>query len=1018
MTNEGLLPQNQNITIVPSGIKRHQHDLNCEDTGCEEVINMRYKNGAWKTVGEKVLQWEAYHFCSHIYYHEEINETGTELYIGYAPLTRQILIFDAVNSSTSELKTLNAGETFLHFTSLNNILIVTTSLDVYYFKWDDNDLEYLELVQDIKPQVYFGYEHVDSFTVPPADTTDVEDFFLTQADLFDAIIIAKYKMRQKGMFCHAYTVVQWAYRLWDGSYIMHSQPYLLLLSDEEAYYTKVISETPTDEVYGCTMRCGKPIFYMNADASVISNLEKYKGLITHMCVFMSQDVSQYLFKYNDTPFGVETGYDKYAFGNNTESLDQLMKMYPLYLCKEIRLDDVLDQDLGVTKFEINVNESLNKLNYDGKAGEDVDTVEKIPVRHNTYSWKKLGHGNWLNLLYGGFGALTKNDQWNRVWYTTEDAEQTTETTDEAGSFILQSQPELPVDDFSHHKLIGLANPYIYNDRLHLGNITTRFWKGDNISTKSEFFPGTIQGEIPGFTFYMETKLETDRGTRYVVEPFNPWWLHIDTETHDQYYIFFPNVVSYPDIRATQIRVVYYNLGVYRELCSFSLEPHKMYNYSFNITNRLFLDDGTTYLKFDEYRNYIDINNVSLHPITTLQTDNRYYTDSNRMQISRGANPLSYPSKNSYQIGNSAVEILCLASQSAPVSAGQFGHFPLTVFTSQGTFLMQQGGGEVLYSSVIPLNNEVALKNSVCELGGAIVYASSDGIKILSGNKLAHISRDVEGEPSDKLIADSDYIEFISQPSNHLVYLFTYLSEENFLDFLDDNVRICFDKMNKELIITNRDLFSDESRSSQTSYSYVFNMQYKTWHKITDSWHQFLLINSKLYGFRNYREIQPGIQTMSSMTDEQVIVQDCLIQSRPMKWGTYDLKKMKTIVQRSLCHVGDPIDSSQSEDDKFGLYMFASMENDLWKFVKGIQVSQPAGHIQAPALPGVHASVRNVVLLTAVRSKDFVMSHWEVVREITMPGNPGAQSRRNTETLSGDYNPEDYSSDYNLYADIL
>ena len=976
---------------------------------------MRYKNGAWKTVGGKSTEWEYDHECRQIYYHAEINETGTNLFIGYHSGDHQVLLIDPDGVSTSLLKqlTISPFETFLHFTSLNNVLVVTTNQNVYYFKWDDNTLTYLELTQNIKPQVYFGYEHVDEFTVPPVDTTETEDLFQTQAELFDAILVAKYKMRQKGLYCHAYAVMQWAYRMWDGSYIMHSQPYLLRLSDEEAYYTKLIDEvTPTNEVYSCTLRCGKPIFYMKDVTGLEADLRKYKGLITHFCVFMSQDVSQYLFEVNETSFGEESGYDKFAFSNNTESLDQLMKMYPLYLCKDVKLDDVLDQDWGVTKFEINVNESLNKLNYDGDGGESIDTVEKIPVRHNTYSWKKFGR--WM-------GNIFRRQEYDKpqFWFETEDAEQTTETTDNTGSFILQAQPELPIDDFSYHKLIAQANPYIYNAKLHLGDINTRFWGGDDYS-KWLYTESTIMtnAAISGYTFYREITIETDRGTRYVVESFNPWYYHLTAGGLNRYIIFYNNVISYPDTRATRIRLAYLNSGVYRELADFTLESHKMYNFAYCITNREFLSDDTGYLSYSNDGVYIDLLDATHNPVTTLFTDNRFYYSHNRIQVSRTGNVLYNPSKYSYQIGNTAVEILCFASQSTPVSAGQFGQYPLTVFTSQGTFLLQQGNGDVIYSAAIPLNNEVVFKNSICELGGAIVYASSDGIKLLSGNKLAHLSRDVEGSPSDKLTADANYINFITDPNGHLVFLFPYLSAEDFLYYLDENVRICYDKMNKELIITNRDLFTDEGREYQVPYSYVYNLQYKTWHKITDSWHQFLLINSVWYGARNYRPGYPTDQGLYNMSSEVSVLQDCLIQSRPMKWGTYDFKKPKAVVQRSLCYVGDPLDSTPEAAKKFGLYMFASLESDYYKFVKGIQVSQLAGNIQSPTLPGLHASVRNVVLITAVNSKDFIFSHWEVLREITMPGQMGAQARANTLTLTGDYNPDDYSSDFNIYTETL
>ena len=987
--------------------------MNCQDDGCEEIINLRYKNGSWRTVGQKTTLWEYDHACRDLFYHDEINSTGTSIYIGYCSGDHKVYLIDTTNKSKSELKQLSLAppETFKHFTSLKNILIVTTDKNVYNFKWDDNTLAYLELSKDIIPDLYFQYESTDSLIILPKDKDD--GGLQTQAALFDQILIEKYKKRQKGLFCHSWVVIQWAYRMWDGSYIMHSQPYLLKLgTDESYYYRRLTEQADENNNYGCALDCGVPTFYVKAATNVLTNLDKWKGLITHLCVFMSQDVSRYLFEYNGTPYNTDAIAEYYTFGDNTDSLNQLLNVYPYYLSKEIKIEEIVaatDSD----KFTINLNESINKLNYDGDGGENITDKEKIPVRHNTYSWKKLGHGNWLNLLYGGFGALTKNDQWNRVSYTQEDAEQTVETTDDAGSFILQSQPELPVDDFSHHTLIADIQPYVFNAKLHLGSVKSKFSNPQNISLWDGAPMGFSLTDNYPFKFYQEVTIETDRGTRIVFQEVTPY---VFVSPFTEYAVIVPSVVSYPDARATKIRLIIKKQPgtVYYQMASYELKSHKIYNFAYAITNEY--NDASEfipYLSFDNdtFRFGATLSN-SFTP-TAVLTDNRYYNDTNRVQVSKVNNALYYPSLYSYQFGGSETDILAFGSQSAPVSLGQFGQYPLTVFTSQGTYLMQQGNGMVIYSAIVPLNNEVIFKSSVCELGGAMIYASRDGVKLLSGNKLQHISREVEGEPSEKLKYDNYYINFITDPNGHLVFLYPYLSEENFLDYLDDNVRICYDKMNKEIIITNRDLFLEEGREYHVPYSYVYNLQYKTWHKITDSWHQFLLINSRWYGAKNYRVGYPTGLGLHDMTEETEVLQDCMIQSRPMKLGSYDFKKVKAVIQRSLCYVGDPIDSSQDADDKFGLYMFASLENNIWKFIKGIKVSQTAGMIQSPSLPAPHASVRHISLLTAVKSKDMVLSHWELLREITYPANLGAEARLDTEHLLGSYDADQYGESYDI-----
>ena len=94
-TNEAVLDTNKALTIIPAGIKRHQDDLNCEDNGCEEIINLRYKHGAWRVVGEKAALWQHNHAFQWIYYHAEVNEkNSTDYYLGYSALGHQVYLFN------------------------------------------------------------------------------------------------------------------------------------------------------------------------------------------------------------------------------------------------------------------------------------------------------------------------------------------------------------------------------------------------------------------------------------------------------------------------------------------------------------------------------------------------------------------------------------------------------------------------------------------------------------------------------------------------------------------------------------------------------------------------------------------------------------------------------------------------------------------------------------------------------------------------------------------------------------
>ena len=1033
MTNDAVKQPGQTIQIIPTGIKRHQEDFNCEDNGCEEVINLRYKNGTWKVVGEKdtYLTFPDGNTPTNLYYHDatELPNTIIKYFVGYTN-SRSFVLYEFYTftplslQSTSTILSLPYGETFLHFRSLKNILIITTDKDEYLFKWDSDARNYVRLSKNIKPDIKYGFEYRDQIFI--------EDK-ATQAELFDQIMIEKYKKRRAGKLSESFAVFQCAFKLWDGSYIMYSQPQIVTMtldlhySDYQCFRKRVDPGTPTNETYSVHLNCGIPIFWLKFQPGFKDNLEKYKGLITHFCIFMSQDVSRFLFEYSDNIFDqvvdVDDGktYDLYEFKNNTESINQLMRTHPYYLAREVKFDDLINND-ETYQYEIRVSDVTNVLNYNGDGKDSIDSVEKIPVRHNVYSWKRGGSLSASEVILAQTIALGPalehlQKNYDRVWYTYEDAKpDEIQSEDDAGTFVLQAQPELPVDDFTNHNLVSLGNPYIYNAKIHKGNIKVKFGSGENYSCWYGEPAGTL-GDTTGWTWYREIKIETDMGTRYVVEEFDPYVF----VSFPRAYLIIPNVISYPDARATRIRLLCKTgagENIY-QLASYDLEAHKMYNFAYKITNKIEGDDiggsgsdggDPDYIAFDNA--VITINSATIgtdfficgSTAESVATENRYYTDKNRVQVSRINNALMYPSMFSYQIGDSETEVKCFASQSVPVSPGQFGQFPLSVFTSKGIWLMQQGAGDIVYSAVVPLNTEIAYKNSICELGGAIVYAAIDGVKVLSGNQVQHISKVVEGTPSEKLKWDSYYIGFIEDTDSetgHLVNLYPYLSEEDFLDYLDENVRIVHDNINRELIISNRDLFTNPGRASAESYSYVYNLEHQVWSKITDSFHQFLQIGGNWIGFKNYRSDYTTGLMGQYINRESAAFKDVMIQTRPMKWGTFDFKKMLKLVQRSVNTIQDGL-YDPDNDDKFGLYLFASLDNLAYRFIKGQQISQAMGWVQHPSLMSARASHRHHVILCAVNTNAFNLSHWEVNFEPTLASQIGREARLNTEDIEGDY----------------
>ena len=131
--------------------------------------------------------------------------------------------------------------------------------------------------------------------------------------------------------------------------------------------------------------------------------------------------------------------------------------------------------------------------------------------------------------------------------------------------------------------------------------------------------------------------------------------------------------------------------------------------------------------------------------TDSPSDDSVIHDTNRMQVSGIFNPFIWPSVNSYRFGMAHNSLIAIRSVQAQMSDSQFGQYPLYVFSTDGAFTIMHGSGEVLYSSIQALNNEVLLsRDAITSISGAIVYATKEGVRILSGATGELISIPVNG----------------------------------------------------------------------------------------------------------------------------------------------------------------------------------------------------------------------------------------------------------------------------------
>ncbi|MEN6456960.1 MAG: hypothetical protein ABFD10_22120, partial [Prolixibacteraceae bacterium] len=297
-------------------------------------------------------------------------------------------------------------------------------------------------------------------------------------------------------------------------------------------------------------------------------------------------------------------------------------------------------------------------------------------------------------------------------------------------------------------------------------------------------------------------------------------------------------------------------------------------------------------------------------VTTI-TAQEDLIDSNRVQASELQNPLYFPAENSYQVGTG--KILGIAANTEPLSQGQFGEYPLSVFTSKGIWTMFQGSGDVLFASIQPLNGEVVLnRDQIVPLSVGVTYATEKGLYLISGRNVKDLTEVSTGPVNAEIKANTDFLKKIN--NNRLVQLVNYLSNVSIEQYLT-GARIGFDKANEEIVVTN----------NLYNYSYVYNLQSGYWYKFSNAFKLFVNSYPDLKAVCN----KTGSEGIFSISQESFVNNfTVLLVTRPCKLsGQDDYKIIDRIIQRCELHVPETYYS--------GFYVFASNDLRKWQLLQRV-----------------------------------------------------------------------------------
>lgn len=358
---------------------------------------------------------------------------------------------------------------------------------------------------------------------------------------------------------------------------------------------------------------------------------------------------------------------------------------------------------------------------------------------------------------------------------------------------LELRERLPDDDFSHNKFGG--NMFIYNSRLHVFDLKTKLYEGfplNNWILRDGRYYNTNLVGVQILSGEVRVFLNAESGNKCVRYTFG----NIGTVTGLQPFL------SYPDPRAYWIEIYFKideSANPYRRFRT-PLKQHAFLNLAYYNKGTLALSWGDFEIK-DKILPIGDLTDIDYSP--------------NKLKVSQVNNPFYFPNKNTYQPCTS--KITALASNTQAVSSGQFGHYPLYVFSEGGIYAMQIGSGDVLYSNTTPVSRDVLLsRDAVCGTGSSLVFLSKQGLMMLSGSQTQVISGAMHGFTSRALQSDPTIRKALE-----LADLDHAVSTIDFFDYIKGS-SLGYNYGDNEVILSN----------PTQQYSYVVSLDSLDWHKVS------------------------------------------------------------------------------------------------------------------------------------------------------------------------------------------
>ncbi len=685
-----------NQEIKYNGFSAVPSDYECTDGTLAVSINLLPEDGALQPIlppSEEVQASDGMGRC--VYIHE------TSAFTHYIIANGDVYSwFDKGKSDV--LTTIGTISKYIKVTSVGNTLIFLTENGMQYYLWKGGATGYLYLGSKIPEcPLSFGLQgelvRTDEFSISfnqiseadiwkefsDENKTKVTEQVLAKVNKF----IAE-ESTHKGRFIFPF-FVRYAYRLYDGSLIMHSAPILMIASSDlspQVFWNHITGKGSYTDATMRVVGMVHKLDYAVIEQTYIDNLSNWKDIVRSVDVFCSKPIYTYDQNGECERFALSSDINSYCVCKHTNQAASTTT-YPLRYQKH-----TFNNLYAFTFDPTNLTYPAGRLMLPRKS---VDTVkEDIKSTSQFYLLESIK-----------IEALT-----------------TTRTLLNIEEDYLQSlvTREAMTDDYDSHDTLIPRYAFAYNSRLNIANMKKMLFAGYNAAAQFCYTDGYVANYSDASPTIADGKASYSVFV-YIKQDGKDIIVHGDTfalanSNAPMLFIFYPNVNAY---KAVIVRTDYF-----------------AYPYEVQLEQHGFLNGSFYFGGWDNPQEKGSVPSSSSNADRTIDVPNKIYT-------SEINNPFYFPLLGINTVGTGEIKGICSAAKA--LSQGQFGQFPLYAFTTEGVWALEVSSTGT-YSARQPITRDVCINSAgITQLDSAVLFPTDRGIMLISGSQTLCISDAVNSE---------------------------------------------------------------------------------------------------------------------------------------------------------------------------------------------------------------------------------------------------------------------------------